>query len=55
MTTTIDRRIYNDSVISKAIYWLSGDYIIVRRIIDENTEELTVTAKDGVSSIEYDW
>ena len=44
MTITIDRRIYNDSVISKAIYWLSGDYTIVRSILDENTESLSITA-----------
>ena len=43
MTITIDRRIYNDSVISKAIYWLSGDYTIVRSILDENTESLSIT------------
>ena len=44
MTIKIDRRIYNDSVISKAIYWLSGDYTIVRSILDENTESLSITA-----------
>ena len=47
MTITIDRRIYNDSVISKAIYWLSGDYIIVRSILDDNTESLSITANNA--------
>lgn len=47
MTITIDRRIYNDSVISKAIYWLSGDYIIVRNILDDNTESLSITANNA--------
>lgn len=47
MTISIDRRIYNDSVISKAIYWLSGDYIIVRSFLDDNTESLSITAADA--------
>lgn len=47
MTISIDRRIYNDSVISKAIYWLSGDYIIVRGFLDDNTESLSITAVDA--------
>lgn len=44
MTVKIDRRIYNDSVISKAIYWLSGDLIIVRSLLDDNNELLSITA-----------
>lgn len=47
MTISIDRRIYNDSVISKAIYWLLGDYIIVRGFLDDNTESLSITAADA--------
>ena len=47
MTIKIDRRIYNDSVISKAIYWLSGDFIIVRSILDDNTELLSITANNA--------
>lgn len=47
MTITIDRRIYNDSIISKAIYWLSGDYIIVRCLLDDNTESLSITANNA--------
>jgi len=47
MKTTIDRRIYNDSVISKAIYWLSGGFTIARTLLDETTEELTISSKDG--------
>ena len=43
MTITIDRRIYSDSIISKAIYWMSGDYTIVRELIDDNTESLSIT------------
>lgn len=52
MTIEIDRRIYSDSVISKAIYWLSGDYIIVRQLIDDNTELLTVSIDDSSISEE---
>lgn len=47
MTIEIDRRIYNDSVISKAIYWLSGDYIIVRSLLNDITESISITAKLG--------
>lgn len=46
MTIKIDRRIYNDSVISKAVYWFSGDFIIVRNILDDNTEMLTISSGD---------
>lgn len=47
MTIEIDRRIYNDSVISKAIYWLSGDYLIVRSLLNDITEPISITAKSG--------
>lgn len=47
MTVEIDRRIYNDSVISKAIYWLSGDYMIVRSLLDDNTESLLINTNDA--------
>lgn len=47
MTISIDRRIYNDSVISKAIYWLSSDYIIVRDFLDDSTESLSIKAIDA--------
>lgn len=47
MTIEIDRRIYNDSVISKAIYWLSGDYIIVRSLLNDITESISITAKSS--------
>lgn len=47
MTIEIDRRIYNDSVISKAIYWLSGDYIIVRSLLNDITESISITTKSG--------
>lgn len=46
MTIKIDRRIYNDSIISKAIYWLSSDYIIVRNLLDDYTESLSISAND---------
>jgi len=47
MTIEIDRRIYNDSVISKAIYWLSGDYVIVRSLLNDITESISITTKTG--------
>lgn len=46
MKETLDRRIYSDSVISKAVYWLSGDYIIVRQMLNDETEELSIEAKN---------
>ena len=46
MTLTIDKRIYNDSVISKAVYWMSGDYTIVRKALDEFTEQVDFAAKN---------
>lgn len=44
MEILIDRRIYTDSCISKAVYSLSGDYSISRNIIDDNTEKITIEA-----------
>lgn len=48
----IDKKIYSDSVISKAVYWMSGDYKIVRESLDESTERLDFTAinKDVLDS-----
>ena len=50
MTITIDRRIYSDSVISKAVYWMSGDYKIVRMSLDEFIEQVDLTAINKISS-----
>lgn len=52
MTIEIDRRIYSDVVISKAIYWLSGDFVIVRQLLDDNTELLTVSNEESSVSDE---
>lgn len=55
MTIEIDRRIYNDSVISKAIYWLSGDYVIVRSLLNDIMESVSITAKtDYISEQELE-
>lgn len=54
MTITIDRNIYSDSIISKAVYWLSGDFSIARRLIDENKEEITVTSLTVVAENEFE-
>lgn len=43
MKISIDRRIFNDSVISKAVYWLSGDCNIARLVLDDHTEELSIS------------
>lgn len=55
MTIEIDRRIYNDSVISKAIYWLSGDYVIVRSLLNDITESVSIAVKtDSISEQELE-
>lgn len=46
MTVSIDRRIYNDSIISKAVYWLSGNYKIVRNVLDDFTENIEAMPED---------
>lgn len=48
MEINVDRRIYNDSVISKVIYWLSKDYVIYRSLIDENTEKISILIKNNL-------
>lgn len=42
MNLTLDRRIYPDSVISKAIYWLSGRYDVMRTMADPHTEVIAI-------------
>lgn len=54
MTITVDKRIYSDSIISKAVYWLSGDFSIARRLIDENKEEITATSLTVVAENEFE-
>ena len=55
MNTTIDTRLYNDSVISKAVYWLSNDYIIKRQQYDEFNEFITAVPKKGIHDVESVW
>lgn len=50
MNIKVDRRIYNDNVISKVVYWLTGDYKIVRTSLDEFTEELTLVSANGIET-----
>lgn len=42
MNLQIDRRIYSDACVSKAIYSLAKDYVINRTIVDDNSETLCV-------------
>ncbi len=53
MTVVIDRRVYTDSVISKAVYWLSGDFSIARRLVNDNEEE--VSAKSSTVATDNDF
>ena len=50
MTLIIDKRVYNDSVISKVVYWMSGDYKIVRTSLDESSEQIELIATNAESS-----
>ena len=50
MTLIIDKRVYNDSVISKIVYWMSGDYKIVRTSLDEFSEQIELIATNAESS-----
>lgn len=54
MTVKIDKRIYNDRVITKALYWLSKDFIIIRRTIDAYTEEVGSSAINQDNDDEFE-
>ena len=43
MTIDVDRRIYPDSVISKAVYSLMGRYCIARRLAGDHFEQIAVS------------
>ena len=43
-SVNIDRKIYDDAIISKAIYWHTADFVI-DRISNGNSEEITFRAK----------
>lgn len=47
MIIQVDRNIYSDSCIDKAIYNLSDRFTITRKLVSSATEELTVTIKDN--------
>ncbi len=47
MKLLVDRNIYCDSCIDKAIYNLSDRFTITRKLVSSATEELTVTIKDN--------
>lgn len=48
----VDRKIYNDAVISKVCYWLTKDYI-VHRSLDGDIESLCFERKDAQSIDEH--
>ena len=47
MIIQVDRNIYSESCIDKAIYNLSDRFTITRKLVSSATEELTVTIKDN--------
>ena len=53
MTIEIDRKIFDDAAISKAIYWLSGEYTFQRKLRGD-IELITITPKLGVGKSEQD-
>lgn len=53
MTINIDRKIFDDSAISKTVYWLSSDFSFQRRL-DGDTEIITILPKLGVDMNEQD-
>lgn len=49
---TVDTSIYDDAVIDKVLYWLTGDYVIYRKAIpDTSLQEITLEPKNGFSGI----
>lgn len=43
----VDKRVYNDAVISKVLYALSDRYLIERTCRDDNFEVVTLESKNG--------
>lgn len=46
MRIDIDHKIYSDSVISKVVYWLSGDFSVERQL-DGDKEILVLSSKES--------
>lgn len=44
----VDTRIYNDTVLTKTLYWYSNLFNISREIIDQHKERITMTYKKSV-------
>lgn len=53
MIIIIDRKIFDDSAISKTVYWLSSDFSFQRKL-DGDTEIITILPKLGVDMNEQD-
>lgn len=43
MNIPVDRRIYSDSVVAKAVYCMSDEYVIERAMSGDESECLTIT------------
>lgn len=56
MTVSIDRRIFSDSVISKAVYWMSGDFTIARQMVNDHTENIEIShnSSNNISNAEIE-
>lgn len=48
----VDLRIYPDIVISKALYWLAGAFIIERSSINDYVQRIVLEKKDSILSKE---
>lgn len=49
MDILVDRKIYSDNCITKAVYWLSRDYLIIRTIAGDN-EKICFSPKQGAKT-----
>ncbi len=55
VTVIADTAIYNDSVISKVLYWLSAEFIITRENVSDSTrQKITLTAAKEFTSVELE-
>ena len=51
VTITVDRNIYSDEVITKAVYWETGNYCVSRKLVGTE-EEITFQSNTDFSENE---
>lgn len=45
---SVDTQIYNDTVISKVLYWLTDLYLINRKTLTDTIQSIELKKKDGI-------